>query len=81
MRVAIATFRRHLGERRVEIDTERRSVCVAFYVPRLGRGPVVDHETRIVEAELDQHIAALVEAREQLRALPSPAAPVPPRAA
>lgn len=67
MRTAIASFPRSPGERRIEIDLERRRVCIAFYTPRLGREPRLEHETAIRVEELDEHIDALTRARDQLR--------------
>lgn len=67
MKVALATFPRQPGERRIEVDRERGRLVIAFYVPQLGREPRVDHATSIVDAELDAHIDALIEGRRQLR--------------
>lgn len=68
MKVALATFPRSPGERRIELDLEHRKVLVAFYVPQLGKPPRVEQVTAIRDDELDAHIDALTSAREQLRA-------------
>lgn len=67
MRVALATFQRSPGERRIEVDAETKRVFIAFYVPRLGHPPRREIDTSIRDAELDATIDALIEARAQLR--------------
>lgn len=67
MRTAIAKFPRSPGERRIEVDHERKRACISFYVPRMGHPPRLEQETTIRAEELDAHIEALVEARAQLR--------------
>jgi hypothetical protein len=67
MRIAIATFPRSPGERRIEVDRETKRAFISFYTPRINLPPRREIDTPIRDEELDATIDALVEARAQLR--------------
>ncbi len=66
MKVALATFPRSPGEMRVELDTERQAVVLAFYVPQLGHPPHCEKSITIPAREIEEVVRALHDGKGQI---------------
>jgi hypothetical protein len=69
VKVALATFPRDIGEMRVELDTERKTLALAHYVPQLGGAMRCDKSFGVPAREVEAVTQALLDGKGQLVAM------------
>lgn len=68
MKITLGAFPRSPGEMRVELDTERRCLLLAFYVPQLGHAPHCHASVAIYAREVREVARLLFDGLGQLTA-------------